>query len=224
MSDTKNDKAKSSIQIFEDENIRTAWDEERAIWYFSIVDVVGVLTNQDTPRGASNYWAKLKERLLAEGSQLLTNCQQLKMIAADGKKYKTDVANMEQILRIIQSIPSSKVEPLKMWLASIGSERIDEVIDPDLTMNRVLTTYMKKGYSREQINQRFQTIPVRKELIDEWKNCDIENGIEYAILANEISKACSEETCQCKNPQRLKSESLSDNMTALELALNIFLI
>jgi len=157
------------IQLFENKRIRTVWDENLQEWYFSIVDVVGALTEQPTQRGASNYWAKLKERLKEEGAnELLTNCQQLKMVAEDGKSRLTDVANVEQLLRIIQSIPSPKAEPFKMWLAAVGSERIEEEMDPEITIDRALTTYLKKGYSREWINQRLQALQVRKELTDEW--------------------------------------------------------
>jgi len=210
------------IQLFEDKRIRTAWDEEREKWYFSVVDVIAVLTEQPTQRGASNYWAKLKERLIAEGSQLLTNCQQLKMKAADGKYYKTDVADTEQLLRIIQSIPSSKAEPFKLWLALVGRERIDEIIDPELIIDRALETYLKKGYSREWINQRLQAIQVRKELTDEWQNRGVEKGIEYAILTDEISKAWSGMTTkQYKRFKGLKKENLRDNMSTLELVLNM---
>jgi hypothetical protein len=158
------------IRLFEDKRIRTAWDEENEAWLFSIVDVVGVLSSQPTARSSTFYWGKLKQHLKEEGSQLLTNCQQLKMTASDGKKRLTDVANTEQLLRIIQSIPSSKAEPFKLWLASVGRERIDETIDPELTIERALETYLKKGYSREWINQRLQAIQVRKELTDEWQN------------------------------------------------------
>lgn len=214
---------KNNIQLFEDKRIRTAWDEEKEEWLFSIVDVVSVLTEQLTQRGASNYWAKLKERLNEEGAnQLLTNCQQLKLKAADGKRYNTDVANTEQLLRIIQSIPSPKAEPFKMWLAAVGSERIDETIDPELTIERALETYLKKGYSREWINQRLQAIQVRKELTDEWDDRGIQKGIEYAILTDEISKAWSGMTTrQYKNLKSLKKENLRDNMSTLELVLNM---
>ena len=214
---------KNRIQLFEDKRIRTAWDEENEEYFFSIVDVVGVLTEQQTQRGASNYWAKLKERLNEEGAnQLLTNCQQLKMKAADGKRYLTDVANAEQLLRIIQSIPSPKAEPFKMWLARVGSERIDETIDPELTIDRALEAYLKKGYTREWINQRLQAIQVRKELTDEWDDRGIQKGIEYAILTDEISKACSGMTTrQYKNLKGLKKDNLRDNMSTLELVLNM---
>ena len=211
------------IQLFEDKRIRTAWDEENEEWLFSIVDVVGVLTDQPTPRSASNYWAKLKERLNEEGAnQLLTNCQQLKLKAADGKRYNTDVANTEQLLRIIQSIPSPKAEPFKIWLARVGSERIAETIDPELTIDRALETYLKKGYSEDWIHQRLLTIRVRNELTTEWTARGVQKGIEYAILTDEISKAWSGMTTrQYKNLKGLKKENLRDNMSTLELVLNM---
>ena len=211
-----------NIQIFEDKRIRTAWDEEREEWYFSVVDVVAVLTEQTNQRGASNYWAKLKQRLKAEGAELLTNCQQLKMTALDGKQRMTDVADTEQLLRIIQSIPSPKAEPFKLWLAQVGRERIEETIDPELTIERALETYLKKGYSREWINQRLQAIQVRKELTDEWDTRGVQKGVEYAILTDEISRAWSGmSTRQYKNLKGLKKENLRDNMTTLELVLNM---
>ena len=212
------------IQLFEDKRIRTAWDEEKEEWYFSIVDVVAVLTDQPDQRGASNYWAKLKQRLKEEGAdQLLTNCQQLKMKSPkDGKRYNTDVADTEQLLRIIQSIPSPKAEPFKLWLAQVGRERIEETIDPELTIDRALETYLKKGYSREWINQRLQAIQVRKELTDEWDARGVQKGVEYAILTDEISRAWSGmSTRQYKNLKGLKKENLRDNMTTLELVLNM---
>jgi hypothetical protein len=212
----------TNIQLFEDNRIRTAWDEKKEEWLFSIVDVVAVLTKQPTQRGATFYWGKLKQRLKEEGSQLLTNCQQLKMIATDGKQRLTDVANVEQLLRIVQSIPSPKAEPFKMWLAMVGKERIDETMDPELTIDRALETYLKKGYTREWINQRLQAIQVRKELTDEWQDRGVKQGVEYAILTNEISKAWSGMTTkQYKNLKGLKKENLRDNMTTLELVLNM---
>jgi len=216
---TENDK----LQMFEDQAIRTAWDEEAEEWYFSIVDVVKALTEQATVRGASNYWAKLKERLKAEGaSELLTNCQQLKMKATDGKRRLTDVANTEQLLRIIQSIPSKKAEPFKMWLAMVGRERIEEIIDPELTIDRALDTYAQKGYPPEWINQRLQTIRARKELTDAWNAHGVQKGQEYAILTDEVTKAWSGlSTRQYKNLKGLKKENLRDNMSTLELALNM---
>ena len=212
------------IQLFEDKRIRTAWDEEKEEWYFSIVDVVAVLTDQPDQRGASNYWAKLKQRLKEEGAdQLLTNCQQLKMKSPkDGKRYNTDVADTEQILRIVQSIPSPKAEPFRAWLAQVGRERIEETIDPELTIERALETYLKKGYTREWINQRLQAIQVRKELTDEWDARGVQKGVEYAILTDEISRAWSGmSTRQYKNLKGLKKENLRDNMTTLELVLNM---
>lgn len=217
---SQNDK----IQLFEDKRIRTAWDEEKEEWYFSIVDVVAVLTDQPDQRGASNYWAKLKQRLKEEGAdQLLTNCQQLKMKSPkDGKRYNTDVADTEQLLRIIQSIPSPKAEPFRAWLAQVGRERIEETIDPELTIERALETYLKKGYTREWINQRLQAIQVRKELTDEWDARGVQKGVEYAILTDEISRAWSGmSTRQYKNLKGLKKENLRDNMTTLELVLNM---
>ena len=192
-------------------------------WYFSIVDVVAVLTDQPDARHASTYWAVLKKRLNDEGAgQLLTNCKQLKMTAADGKKRLTDVADTELLLRIIQSIPSPKAEPFKLWLAQVGRERIEETIDPELTIDRALETYLKKGYSREWINQRLQAIQVRKELTDEWDARGVQKGVEYAILTDEITKAWSGmNTRQYKNLKGLKKENLRDNMTTLELVLNI---
>ena len=212
------------IQLFEDKRIRTAWDEEKEEWYFSIVDVVAVLTDQPDQRGASNYWAKLKQRLKEEGAdQLLTNCQQLKMKSPkDGKRYNTDVADTEQLLRIVQSIPSPKAEPFRTWLAQVGRERIEETIDPELTIDRALETYLKKGYTREWINQRLQAIQVRKELTDEWDARGVQKGVEYAILTDEISRAWSGmSTRQYKNLKGLKKENLRDNMTTLELVLNM---
>ena len=212
------------IQLFEDKRIRTAWDEEKEEWFFSIVDVIAVLTDQPNQRGASNYWAKLKQRLKEEGAdQLLTNCQQLKLKSSkDGKRYLTDVADTEQLLRIIQSIPSPKAEPFKMWLAQAGRERIEETIDPELTIERALETYQRKGYSREWINQRLQAIQVRKERTDEWDARGVQQGIEYAILTDEISRAWSGMTTrQYKHLKGLKKENLRDNMTTLELVLNM---
>ena len=211
------------IQLFENKRIRTAWDAEKEEWYFSIVDVVAVLTDQPDARHASTYWAVLKKRLNDEGAgQLLTNCKQLKMTAADGKKRLTDVADTELLLRIIQSIPSPKAEPFKLWLAQVGRERIEETIDPELTIDRALETYLKKGYSREWINQRLQAIQVRKELTDEWDARGVQMGKEYAILTDEITKAWSGmNTRQYKNLNGLKKENLRDNMTTLELVLNM---
>ena len=210
------------IQLFEDKRIRTAWDEDKEEWYFSIVDVVAVLTEQPDQRHAAKYWSVLKTRLKREGNELTTNCSQLKMRSADGKRYLTDVADTERLLRIIQSIPSPKAEPFKLWLAQVGRERIEETIDPELTIERALETYLKKGYTRDWINQRLQAIQVRKELTDEWDARGVQKGIEYAILTDEISRAWSGmSTRQYKNLKGLKKENLRDNMTTLELVLNM---
>ena len=210
------------IQLFENKRIRTAWDAEKEEWFFSIVDVVAVLTDQPDQRHAAKYWSVLKTRLKKEGSELTTKCSQLKMRSADGKRYNTDVADTEQLLRIIQSIPSPKAEPFKLWLAQVGQERIEETIDPELTIDRALETYLKKGYSREWINQRLQAIQVRKELTDEWDARGVQKGVEYAILTDEITKAWSGmNTRQYKNLKGLKKENLRDNMTTLELVLNM---
>ena len=207
------------IQLFEDKRIRTAWDEAKEEWFFSIVDVIAVLTDSKDPAA---YWRKLKQRMREEGSETVTNCHGLKMTAADGKKRLTDVADPEQLLRIIQSIPSPKAEPFKMWLAQVGRERIEETIDPELTIERALETYQRKGYSREWINQRLQAIQVRKELTDEWDARGVQQGIEYAILTDEISRAWSGMTTrQYKRLKGLKKENLRDNMTTLELVLNM---
>ena len=211
-----------NIQLFEDKRIRTAWDEEKEEWYFSIVDVVAVLTDQPDYQAARNYWKVTKKRLKDEGNEAVTACNQLKMTASDGKKRLTDVADTEQLLRIIQSIPSPKAEPFKLWLAQVGRERIEETIDPELTIDRALETYLKKGYSREWINQRLQAIQVRKELTDEWDARGVQKGVEYAILTDEISRAWSGmSTRQYKNLKGLKKENLRDNMTTLELVLNM---
>lgn len=210
------------IQLFEDKRIRTAWDEEKEEWYFSIVDVVAVLTDQPNQRHAAKYWSVLKTRLKKEGSELTTNCSQLKLIAEDGKRRMTDVADTQQLLRIIQSIPSPKAEPFKLWLAEVGRERIEETIDPELTIDRALTTYLKRGYTSEWINQRLQAIQVRKELTDEWDARGVRKGEEYAILTDEITKAwAGMSTRQYKNLKGLKKENLRDNMSTLELVLNM---
>ena len=211
------------IKLYENKEIRSVWDEEKEEWYFSVVDVVGVLTEQENARGASTYWAVLKKRLKEEGNELLTICKQLKMKATDGKMRLTDVADMQGIFRIIQSIPSPKAEPFKLWLAEVGKERIDEIIDPELTIDRALETYLKKGYTREWINQRLQAIQVRKELTDAWDDHGIQKGVEeYAILTDEITKAWSGMTTRgYKNLKGLKKENLRDNMTTLEIVLNM---
>ena len=210
----------NKIQMFEDKRIRTAWNEETEEWYFSVVDVVGVLTDSPNPR---KYWSVLKTRLKKEGNESATNCSQLKLKShTDGKSYKTDVADTEQLLRIIQSIPSPKAEPFKLWLAQVGRERIEETIDPELTIERALETYRKKGYTREWINQRLQAIQVRKELTDEWDARGVQIGVEYAILTDEITKAWSGMTTRkYKNLKGLTKENLRDNMSTLELVLNM---
>lgn len=212
-----------AMQLFEDQPIRSAWDAEREEWYFSVVDVVGALTDQKDKRGASNYWAKLKQRLKDEGAdELLTNCQQLKLKSKDGKRRLTDVADTEQLLRIIQSIPSPKAEPFKLWLAQVGRERIEETIDPEQAIDRALETYLKKGYSEEWVHQRLLAIRIRNELTDEWSKRGVQKGREYAILTDEISKAWSGLTTrQYKDLKGLKKENLRDNMSDLELVLNM---
>ena len=211
-----------TLQLFEDQPIRTAWDAEVEEWYFSIVDVVGVLTEQPDARHASTYWAVLKKRLSNEGAdQLLTNCKQLKLRATDGKRYRTDVADTEQLLRIIQSIPSKKAEPFKLWLAQVGRERIEETLDPELIAERLVATYERKGYTREWINQRLQAISARKELTDEWKDRGIHQSKEYALLTDELTRAWSGMTTrQYKDLKGLKKQSLRDNMSTTELTLN----
>ena len=214
---------KNPMNYFENKVIRTLWNEEDEEWYFSIVDVVGALTEQETQRSASTYWAVLKKRIVEESkNELLTNCKQLKMKSTDGKMRLTDVANTEQLLRIIQSIPSKKAEPFKLWLAEVGKDRIEETIDPELTIDRALETYVKKGYSKEWINQRLQAIQVRKELTDEWQNKGVKKGIEFAILTDEITKAWSGMTTRrYKNLKGLTKENLRDNMTTTEIILNM---
>lgn len=210
---------KDNIQLFEDQKIRTAWDEEIEEWYFSVVDVVAVLTESKDPAA---YWRKLKQRLKEEGNETVTNCHGLKMTAADGKKRMTDVATTEQLLRIIQSIPSPKAEPFKLWLAEVGRERIEETIDPEQAIDRALETYQKKGYSDEWIHQRILSIRVRNALTDEWQKNGVQQGREYAILTDEITKAWSGmSTRQYKNLKGLKKENLRDNMSDMELILNM---
>ena len=210
----------SSIQLFEDQKICTAWDAEKEEWYFSIIDVISVLTGTANPR---RYWSDLKRKLKAEGAnELYEKIVQLKMLSSDGKRYKTDVANTEQLLRIIQSIPSPKAEPFKAWLAMVGKERIEETIDPEQAIDRALDTYLKKGYSEEWIHQRLLAIRIRNELTDEWKKRGVQKGKEYAILTDEISRAWSGMTTgQYKRLKGLTKENLRDNMTDLELVLTM---
>ena len=208
------------IKMFEGSQIRSVWDNEREEWYFSVVDVIGSLTESNNPR---DYWYRVKKRMSEEErSELSTFCRQLKLKSTDGKSYKTDVADMQGIFRIIQSVPSPKAEPFKMWLAEVGKERIDEIIDPELTIDRALESYARKGYSREWINQRLQAIQVRKELTDTWQDHGVKTGNEYAILTNEISKAWSGMTTrEYKDFKGLKKENLRDNMSTTELILNM---
>jgi len=209
----------NTIRLFNEKKIRSHWDEEKEKWFFSIVDVVEVLTDSTNP---NNYWKVLKHRLLKEGSELVTNCNQLKMLSSDGKYYKTDVADTEQLFRLIQSIPSPKAEPFKMWLAQVGRERIDEIEDPEIGIDRLMETYLRKGYSKEWINQRLKSIEVRKELTNEWDQRGVQKGQEYAILTDEITKAWSGYTTkQYKVLKDLKKENLRDHMTNLELVLNM---
>ena len=210
-----------TLQLFEDQPIRTAWNEADEEWYFSIVDVIGVLTDQPDVRHAAKYWSVLKTRIRRESGELTTICSQLKLKAADGKRYATDVADTEQLLRIIQSIPSKKAEPFKLWLAEVGRERIEETLDPERIAERLVATYERKGYTREWINQRLMAISARKELTDEWKDRGIEQSKEYAILTDELTRAWSGmSTRQYKNMKGLKKESLRDNMSTTELTLN----
>ena len=208
------------VKIFEGSQIRSVWDNEREEWYFSVVDVIGSLTESNNPR---DYWYRVKKRMSEEErSELSTFCRQLKLKSTDGKSYKTDVADMQGIFRIIQSVHSPKAEPFKMWLAEVGKERIDEIIDPELTIDRALESYARKGYSREWINQRLQAIQVRKELTDTWQDHGVKAGNEYAILTNEISKAWSGMTTrEYKDFKGLKKENLRDNMSTTELILNM---
>ncbi len=214
--------AKKSVKLFESRQVRTEWDEENEKWWFAVVDIVAILTEQPDAFHARNYWNVLKNRLKKEGNQTLTNCKRLKLTAEDGKQRLMDVADTEQILRLIQSIPSRKAEPFKMWLAQVGNERINETIDPELTIDRALETYLRKGYSREWVNQRLQAIQVRKELTDEWNDRGVREGAEYAILTDEITRAwAGMSTRQYKNFKGLKKENLRDNMSTLELVLNM---
>jgi len=209
----------TAIKLFEQKQIRSHWDDEQEKWYFSIVDVVGILSESVDSQA---YWRKLKQRLKKEGNETVTNCHALKMIAADGKMRQTDVADTEQLFRLIQSIPSPKAEPFKMWLAQVGRERIDEIEDPELGIERLMETYLRKGYGKEWINQRLKSIEVRKELTDEWENRGVKKGQEFAILTDEITKAWSgNNTKQYKSLKNLKKENLRDHMSNLELVLNM---
>ncbi len=210
-----------ALKLFEKQSIRSVWDNEKEEWYFSVVDVIRILTEQPDVRHAAKYWSVLKTRLKDEGSQLTTICSQLKMLAADGKRYLTDVATTEQLLRIIQSIPSKKAEPFKLWLAKVGRERIEETVDPEKAIDRALETYLKKGYDKDWVHQRVLSIRVRNELTDEWNNHGI-RGKEYAILTDEMTKAWSGMTTrQYKDFKGLKKENLRDNMSTTEIVLNM---
>ncbi len=209
----------SNIKLFEEKKVRSLWNEKEEKWYLSIIDVIGILTGSPNPR---KYWSVLKTRLKAEGSQLATNCSQLKMQSADGKFYKTDVANTEQLFRLIQSIPSPKAEPFKLWLAKVASERLDEMQDPELTIDRALEQYLQLGYSENWINQRLKSIEIRKELTDEWKNRGLKEGQQFATLTDIITKAwAGKSTKEYKILKGLKKENLRDNMTNTELILNM---
>jgi len=209
----------NAIRLFQDHRVRVLWDDKQEKWYFSIVDIIAILTESPNPR---KYWSVLKTRLSKEGSELTTNCSQLKMQSSDGKFYKTDVADTEQLLRLIQSIPSPNAEPFKVWLAKVGYERIEETEDPELAFDRAMETYLKKGYSKNWINQRLKSIEIRKELTDEWETRGVKKGSEYAILTDEITKAWAGFTTkEYKKFKNLKKENLRDNMTNLELVLNM---
>jgi len=210
---------KTSIKLFEQKQIRSSWDEVQEKWYFSIVDVVGVLSESINPQA---YWRKLKQRLREEGNETVTNCHGLKMLAADGKMRLTDVADTEQLFRLIQSIPSPKAEPFKLWIAKVARERIDEIEDPEIGIDRLMETYLRKGYSKEWVNQRLKSIEIRKELTDEWENRGVQKGQEFAILTDDITQAWSGfSTKQYKKFKDLKKENLRDHMTNLELVLNM---
>ncbi len=209
----------NKIKLFQDQSIRTHWDEDKELWYFSIIDVMAVLTESKNPQA---YWRKLKQRLLAEGNETVTSCHGLKMKATDGKMRMSDVADTQQLLRLIQSIPSKKAEPFKRWLAKVGAERIEETEDPELAFDRAMETYLAKGYSKEWINQRLKSIEVRKELTDEWQERGMKKGLEYAILTNELTKAwAGKDVKDYKKLKGLKKENLRDNMSNLELVLNM---
>ncbi|MBT7469019.1 MAG: hypothetical protein HN692_01270 [Candidatus Cloacimonetes bacterium] len=215
-------KKAKAVALFQKSRVRRHWDEDKEIWYFSVIDVVAILTEQKDFQGARNYWKVLKHRLIKEGSQLVTNCNRLKMQATDGKMRLTDVADTEVLLRLIQSIPSPKAEPFKLWLAKVGYQRIEETEDPELAFERAMKTYLQKGYSKEWINQRLKSIEVRKELTDEWQERGVKEGLEFAILTNEITKAWSGMSVKnYKKLKNLKKENLRDNMTNLELVLNM---
>lgn len=213
---------KQSVKLFEAKKVRTVWDDEQEKWYFSVVDVVGVLTDQPDTEHSRNYWKVLKHRLKKEGGELVTNCNQLKMLASDGKMYKTDVADTEQIFRIIQSIPSPKAEPFKQWMASVAAERLDQMQDPELGIHQAMEDYKRLGYSDNWINQRLKSIEIRKDLTDQWKLHNVQEGIQYATLTDIIYQAWAGKTAkEYKQFKGLKKENLRDNMTNEELVLNM---
>ncbi len=215
-------KKDTSIKLFEDKKVRSLWDEEKEKWYFSVIDIVSVLTEQVDYKRAQSYWTTLKGRLKKEGSEVVTNCDKLKLVANDGKRYLTDVADIETIFRLIQSVPSPKAEPFKLWIAKVARERLDELADPEIGIDRLMETYLKKGYSKEWINQRLKSIEVRKDLTDEWEERGVKKGQEFAELTDEITKAWSGLSVKSyKKHKDLKKESLRDNMTNLELVLNM---
>jgi prophage antirepressor-like protein len=210
---------KDKVQLFEEKKVRTAWDEETEDWYFSVVDVVGVLTDSPNP---NNYWKVLKNRLKKEGSELVTNCNQLKMVSSDGKKYLTDVVSTQQLFRLIQSIPSPKAEPFKLWIAEVAKERLDQMQDPELSIEQAMLDYKRLGYSDNWINQRLKSIEIRKELTDEWKSRGLQEGVHFASLTDIIYKTWADKTArEYKNYKGLKKENLRDNMTNAELVLNM---
>ncbi len=212
----------NKLQLFEEQSVRTHWDDKKEKWFFSLIDVIAILTDQQDYLTARKYWNKLKERLKKEGNETVTKCHQLKMLAKDGKMRLTDVADTEQLLRLIQSIPSPKAEPFKVWLAKVGYERIEETEDPELAFDRAMETYLAKGYSKDWINQRLKSIEVRKELTDEWAERGMKQGLEYAILTNELTKAwAGKDVKEYKSYKGLKKENLRDNMSNLELVLNM---
>ncbi len=212
----------NKIQLFEERKVRTLWDDEQEKWYFSIIDVIGVLTDQQDYQASRNYWKVLKFRLSKEGNQTVTNCNQLKMQAPDGKMRLTDIADTEQLFRLIQSIPSPKAEPFKQWMAQVTSERLDQIQDPELSIEQAMTDYRRLGYSENWINQRIKTIEIRKELTDEWKRCGLEEGVQFATLTDIIYKTWSDHTAKkYKRLKNLKKENLRDNMTNRELVLNM---
>jgi len=209
----------NSIILFNQKEVRRHWDEDKELWYFSVVDVIGILTDSSIPK---RYWSDLKNKLKKEGSEVYEKIVQLKLVSSDGKKYATDCFSTENLFRVIQSIPSPKAEPFKLWLAKVGYERMEETIDPELAFDRAMQTYLKKGYSKEWVNQRLKSIEVRKELTDEWQERGVKEGLEYAILTDQITKAWSDKSVkEYKKLKDLKKENLRDNMTNLELVLNM---